>query len=233
MPKLCFCNNKAIAAFAPFNKRLGAQCPECKSLERHRMVALFLRKNNFVFQNTLHIAPEQCMIRYLKPISTNYICGDINPTRYNRLTPVQYLDITNIPYTNTFDCVFASHILEHVVDDTLAMREIYKSLIKGGRFITMVPQKLSLKTTYENKAIVTEKARLKHFGQIDHVRWYGLDFSQRLKDAGFHVNIHYIEFNKDDIEQMYYDNKFLIVTKREQELYGISSNNIVYECIKQ
>lgn len=232
MPNVCFCNNKEIVSFTSFNTRSNAQCPECKSLERHRMVALFLKNNKFVFQNTLHIAPEQCMIQWLKPISKNYVCGDIHPTRYSKLTPVQYLDITNMPFINTFDCVFASHILEHIVDDMLAMREVYKSLTKGGRFITMVPQKLSLTKTYENKAIVSEKDRLKHFGQEDHVRWYGLDFSQRLKNAGFHVNIYYMEDSKADVERMYYDNKYTIGTKADQALYGIPKNNILYECIK-
>jgi hypothetical protein len=42
--------------------------------------------------------------------------------------------------------------------------------------------------TFEDPSINTPEGRLKAFGQEDHVRRYGFDFPERLKEAGFSVD---------------------------------------------
>jgi len=227
----CFCNNKIIDSFDTFNNRQNAQCPSCKSLERHRFVVYFFYKNNINFEKTLHIAPEQQLSKLFTSISKNYICGDIDPKRYKNPNII-YMDVTNIQFKNEFDCIFASHILEHIIDDRKAMKEIYDALVFNGIFIALVPQKFSLKTTYEDSTIITENDRLKHFGQKDHVRWYGLDFSQRLKEAGFYIKIHYVEDVKECINNMFYDEKNQLVTNEDAKNHGFLKGDIIYECIK-
>jgi SAM-dependent methyltransferase len=193
---------------------------------------LFLQKNNRSYEKTLHIAPEKQLNKIFKSISKQYICGDIDPKRY-KIPDVIQLDVTNIPFKNEFDLVFASHILEHIIEDRKAIKEIYNALVFNGRFITLIPQKLELKITYEDHSIVTEKDRIKHFGQKDHVRWYGLDFSQRLKEAGFYIKIYYVEGVEQYINDMIYDEKIQLATKEDLKNFGFLQHDILYECIKK
>ena len=227
---LCFCNNKIIESFNLFNNRINAQCPNCKSLERHRFVQLFFKEYNLKFEKTFHIAPEKHLVKLFKSISTKYICGDIE---HKNIDSFIKIDVTNMSFKNEFDLIFASHILEHIIDDRKAMKNIYNALVFNGRFITLVPQKLNLKTTYEDNSIISEKDRLKHFGQKDHVRYYGLDFSQRLKDSGFYIKVHYVEGNEENINNMFYDEKNQIANNQDCINFGFIKNDILYECIKK
>jgi predicted SAM-dependent methyltransferase len=227
----CFCNNKIIDSFQVFNKRNNALCPLCKSLERHRSVVLFFNNNNIRFNKLLHFAPEAQLNKLFISISNKYICGDIDPKQY-KIPNIIKIDITNIPYKNEFDCIFASHVLEHIIDDRKAIKEIYNALVSNGRFIALIPQKLTSKSTYEDLSIVSETDRIKHFGQRDHVRCYGLDFSQRLKDAGFYVKIHYVEACKEYINKMIYDETKQFASNDDAKKYGLLINDIIYECIK-
>lgn len=228
----CFCNNKEIESFELFNKRNNARCLNCKSLERHRFVTFFLTKTNMQFKKLLHIAPEKPLIKLFTSISNEYICGDIDPARFT-IPNIIHIDATNIPFKNEFDCIFASHVLEHIIDDTKAMKEIYNALTQNGRFIALVPQRFSREKTYEDASIVTEEARQQHFGQKDHVRWYGLDFTKRLKDAGFYINAHYSAGSEQYVINMSCDEKIQIASRDDLITYGFSTSDIIYECIKK
>ena len=231
---VCPCNNKVIDTFKPFNKRNNAKCPSCDSLERHRLVIMFFNKYNITFKKTLHIAPEHQLTKLFTSISNEYICGDIDVEKYKKYNlNIINIDITNISFKNEFDCIFASHVLEHIIDDKKAMKEIYDALVFDGRFFALVPQDFNRKDTYEDISIVSEEDRLKHFGQKDHVRWYGLDFSQRLKDAGFYIKVHYTEASTQFINNMIFDEKNQLATNEEAEKYRFSRADIIFECIKK
>jgi SAM-dependent methyltransferase len=95
------------------------------------------------------------------------------------------LDIENIDLpAASFNVVLASHVLEHV-DDRKALRELYRILKPGGTLVVMIPIVEGWDHTYENPAIVKSVDRDVHFGQWDHVRYYGRDVRDRLKQAGF------------------------------------------------
>jgi len=194
---------------------------------------LFFKKNNISFETTLHIAPETQLVKLFASLSKKYICGDIDTVKYKRIPNIIYLDITSIPFKNKFNLIFASHILEHVLHDRKAMTEIYNALQVNGRFITLVPQKLKVEKTYEDDSIVTEEDRKKHFGQKDHVRWYGLDFSRRLKEAGFYVKIHYVESIEEAVDNMVYDEKIQLADNEERKNFAFQEKDIIYECIKR
>ena len=132
----------------------------------------------------LHIAPELCFIPHFEKMShLDYITGDLE----SPLAKVK-MDVHDIPFgSGTFDVVFCNHVMEHVDDDSRAMSEIYRVLKPGGWAIIQSPQDLSRETTYENPNITDPKEREKHFWQSDHVRLYGRDYGQRLKQAGFQV----------------------------------------------
>lgn len=168
--------------------RENALCPWCLALERHRQIWLYLNrvKPEFFTKEIkmLHIAPERCfMKRFEKQKNIDYFSADIE----SPLARIK-MDIQAIPFEeNTFDVIFCNHILEHVDDDRLAMREMRRVMKIGGWGILQSPINRMREVTYEDKSIVTEEERTKHFGQKDHVREYGNDYAQRMKEEGFSV----------------------------------------------
>lgn len=83
------------------------------------------------------------------------------------------------------DCVIANQVLEHV-DDVRSCTEVWRILAKGGIFVASVPLIEGWERTYENpEKLDTAKNRTLHFGQHDHVRYYGRDFRDRVARAGF------------------------------------------------
>jgi SAM-dependent methyltransferase len=199
------CNSR-FRKFLPYGHNIireNALCPKCLSLERHRLMWLFLRdKTEFFTANleVLHIAPEQCFYsRFKKLDNLDYITADME----SPIADVR-MDIQEMPFEeNEFDVVICNHVLEHVEDDKIAMSEILRVLKKGGFALIHVPIDYSMKETYENQAITEPKDREKHFRQKDHYRLYGLDFPERLKEAGFTItDSNYTdELDKETIER--------------------------------
>ena len=199
-------DGKGYRKFLPYGygkQRENALSPGTLSLERHRQMWLYLQNETEFFtknQSVLHIAPEQEFLRRFKKMKNlKYISADL----YSPIVDVK-ADILNLPFENeSFDVVFCNHVLEHIVDDNKAMSELYRVLKPGGWGIFQVPMKNSLKETYEDFTITDPKERQKHFGQYDHVRWYGLDYFERLKNVGFKTEPLYYsqKFSKDDIKK--------------------------------
>ena len=174
--------------FLPYGRkaRENALCPNCLSLERHRMMWLFLKEKTNFFQTqlkVLHIAPELCFIKRFEAIhGDNYITADIE----SPLAKVK-LDVLQMPFDDgMFDVIFCNHVMEHVSDDIKAMGEIFRVLKPGAWGIIQVPLFYPLpETTYEDPNIIVPSEREKAFGQDDHVRLYGKDYINRLQSAGF------------------------------------------------
>jgi SAM-dependent methyltransferase len=193
-------------------------CPRCLSLERHRLIWLYLKNKTTVFvkpTKMLHIAPEQSFFKRFKKIETlTYHTGDLE-------SPIAdyHFDIHQIPFKdNTYDFVMCNHVLEHVEDELKASKEIYRILKPGGWAILQVPINPKFEITYEDPSITDSKEREKHFGQYDHVRWHGRDYGQRLSKAGFTVEeLDYIhEFSKEDVETMRLPKDEILYIARKQ-----------------
>ena len=166
--------------------RENALCPNCLSLERHRLMWLFLQKETDFFeapQKVLHVAPELCFLDRFKKLKTlKYITGDIE----SPLAEVK-MDIHQIPFPdNSFDVVFCNHVLEHVADDLKACAEINRVLKPNGWGIIQSPV-YGQEITLEDNSITDPKEREKVFGQSDHVRKYGKDYAKRLSQSGLRV----------------------------------------------
>ncbi|HSG67601.1 MAG TPA: class I SAM-dependent methyltransferase [Bacteroidales bacterium] len=186
--KECTVCGKTFRKFLPYGrivKRDNALCPSCLSLERHRMIWLYLKQETDFFTaplKVLHVAPEYCFIKRFKALQNlDYTTGDLE----SPLADVK-MNIQEIPFgDNTFDVVICNHTLEHVDDDIKAMQELHRVLKTGGWGILNSPINEKRERTYEDPSISDPAEREKHFGQRDHVREYGLDYTQRLRQAGF------------------------------------------------
>ncbi len=183
-------NGKSYRKFLPYGyekQRENVLAPGTLSLERHRLLWLYLKNNSDFFKTSkkvLHVAPEQCFYKLFRKLKTlDYTTTDL----FSPLADVK-ADICNLPFeAHQYDVVFCNHVLEHITDDTKAMKELYRVLKPGGWGIFQVPQNVNTTTTYEDFSITDPKERQKHFGQYDHVRVYGLDYFKRLESVGFKV----------------------------------------------
>ena len=198
-------NNKSYSYFFPYGynkQRKNALCPGTFSLERHRLLWLYLKKETDFFNSNnkiLHFAPEQCFHKFFKSFFKNYTSIDLN-------SPIVDIkaDICNLPFNdNSYDYILCNHVLEHIYDDEKAMKEIFRVLNKNGIAILQVPIDIKSNLTQEGRDIDDKEVRSKLFGQYDHLRMYGLDYFKKLKKVGFNVkNIDYLsKLSKDEVEK--------------------------------
>lgn len=167
--------------------RENVLCPNCLSLERHRLLWLYLKEKTNFFTAPLkmmHVAPEQCFLnRFKKMDNLDYTTVDME-------SPIADVkaDIQKLPFDDeTFDVVMCNHVLEHVEDLYRAVSEIIRVLRYGGYAILQVPIEMDREETFEDPTITSVKEREKIFGQYDHVRVFGRDYPKILEKAGFVV----------------------------------------------
>ena len=183
-------DGNTFRAFLPYgyNKiRNNVLSPSTYSLERHRLLWLYLKNETSFFKaklKVLHFAPESALMNQFKKLKNlSYDTIDLN-------SPIADIkaDICDLPFLdNSYDFILCNHVLEHIVDDNKAIRELYRVLKKNGLGIFQVPIDYNRDTTFEDFSVTNKKERNKLFGQYDHVRIYGLDFFDRLQKAGFSV----------------------------------------------
>ncbi|MBF6609266.1 MAG: class I SAM-dependent methyltransferase [Flavobacterium sp.] len=183
-------DGKSFSMFLPYGygtQRNNVLAPGTLSLERHRLLWLYLKNETDFFSaplSVLHFAPEQAFYqRFRKLKNLDYTTTDLN----SPLADVK-ADICNLPFAdNSYDVILCNHVLEHIPDDTKAMHELYRVLKPGGFGIFQIPQDLSRDKTFEDDSITDKNERAKIFGQYDHVRIYGRDYFDKLRSVGFKV----------------------------------------------
>jgi SAM-dependent methyltransferase len=188
--------------FLPYgyqNIRPNALCPGTLSLERHRLLWLYLQFKTTFLTDTLkvlHIAPEQVFYKKFKSFTNwDYTTTDL----YSPLADIK-ADICALPFEDeTFDLILCNHVLEHIPDDHKAMSELYRVLKKGGTLIAQVPLEEGRLKSFEDDSITDKKKRTEIFGQYDHVRLYGMDYYQRLESIGFQTEA--VDFLKELSEE--------------------------------
>ncbi|MBE0429908.1 MAG: methyltransferase domain-containing protein [Thermoleophilia bacterium] len=201
--KCPFCGS-SLRAFLPFGfeftvlkemkvagggYRPNALCPVCSSLDRERLVYLFLLHKTDIFERPgrlLHVAPEARLAEIFRTTENlDYLTADISAK-----TAMVEMDITNIQFPDaSFDVIICNHVLEHIIDDGKAMSELHRTLKPGGMAILQVPVSQALKDTYEDFEITDKAEREEVFGQGDHVRIYSsAGYQHKLARAGFKVN---------------------------------------------
>jgi len=228
--KLCYACNKRVGRFLPYRGGwkdvppliqvldvIGSDvenfsCPRCGAHDRERHLLMYFDYAE-IWQkieraNVLHFAPEPVLaakISNARP--ARYIKADLFPAA----PEVTQEDITKLSFGDcTFDLVIANHVLEHVVDDHSAMREIFRVLRPGGLAVLQTPYSEKLTNTFEDEGICEGEARLQAFGQEDHVRLYGKDLFSRLGSVGFIPRV-----LKHDVALKNYGESFYGVNRRE------------------
>ena len=183
-------DGKQFRRFLPYGyekPRENVLSPSTLSLERHRLLWLYLQNETQFFKKAykvLHFAPEQAFYkRFRKLKNLDYTTTDLN----SPLADIK-ADICNLPFEeNTFDIILCNHVLEHIPDDTQAMSELFRILKPGGWGVFQIPQDLTRAITFEDNSITDKKERARVFGQYDHVRIYGRDYFDKLRSVGFKV----------------------------------------------
>lgn len=198
-------------------QRENALAPGTLSLERHRLLWLYLKEQTDFFSakhSMLHVAPEQCFYgRFRKMENLDYLTSDLD----SPIADVK-MDIHDIQYPDdSFDVILCNHVLEHVNDDIQCMSELRRVLTPGGLAIMQVPLDRNLEITDEDPTLEDPEERKRRFGQYDHVRLHGRDYPERLRKAGFKVE------------------EFDYSTKLSAELftrYCLPAGEILYICTK-
>jgi SAM-dependent methyltransferase len=219
---ICPVCGRGFRKFLPYgriNPRPNALCPGCLSLERHRLIWLYLKEKTSFFQrpqSVLHIAPEACFIpRFEKLHRERYVTADLE----SPLARVK-MDIHHMPFeAERFDVVLCNHVLEHVADYIAAMKEIARVLKPGGYAILQVPFFHPVpEKTFDDPNVTDRRLREKLFGQDDHVRRYGTDYAERIARSG-------LAPVEDDFAAT--------LTEAQRNHYGVVGGETIYVGIKR
>lgn len=218
---LCGCQRRKFLPYGYVTPRENALCPNCLSLERHRLLWLWLVRESDIGRGAmalpkmLHIAPEVALMRKFRKMYAStpdrYVTADLESPLAD-----MHFDVQQIPLeAESFDAVICNHIMEHVEDDGKALRELYRIMRRGGWGVILSPVELEREKTFEDDTITDPAERTRIFGQYDHRRIYGRDYAARLREAGFEVY---------DID---YKNE---LSKAEQELYALPADHLYIVC---
>jgi SAM-dependent methyltransferase len=218
---LCGCQRRKFLPYGYVTSRENALCPNCLSLERHRLLWLWLVRESDIGRGAmalpkmLHIAPEVALMRKFKKMYAStpdrYVTADLESPLAD-----MHFDVQQIPLeAESFDAIICNHIMEHVEDDGKALRELYRIMRRGGWGVILSPVELEREKTFEDDTITDPAERTRIFGQYDHRRIYGRDYAARLREAVFEVY---------DID---YKNE---LSKAEQELYALPADHLYIVC---
>jgi len=217
---ICPCCGWRLRAFTfggmSLKVRKLSYCPRCNSKARHRRIWLFLEEHTNLFTDRLRlfeIAPKFSFARrFRKMPNLFYVAGDLqeHPDAMIRM------DMTAMPISfDSFDALICMHVMEEIIQDNLAMKEMFHVLKPGGWAIVTVPTNMNA-MTYEDPSIVDPRDRERAFGEPAHVRVYGYDLADRLRSSGFTVTVDLAE----DVP----------IQKRER--YGLRADENIFFCRK-
>jgi len=181
---------------------------------RHRLFWLFLERETNLLKDenvVLHCAPQYGIYNRLNAYNNlTYLPCDKFMPGYDYENEVQNVDLLDISYDdNYFDYIICNRVLEHIVEDKKAIKEMYRVLKPNGTALISVPIDFSLEKTHETYTSIEN--RIKHYGQWDHVRMYSGDLKNRIEESGFKVDMN-----------RYSDN----FTAEEMKKYGLCVDTI-------
>jgi SAM-dependent methyltransferase len=200
---LCRYTGKFLDEHASYGNRKYVICPRCGSRERHRLQYCVLEELFATYpvhgQAALHFSPERPILKYLRPRFAKYTTADIDPRRAD----VQ-ADLRKLPFDdNSYDFVYASHVLEHVDDDRRALAEIVRVLRPGG--VAILPVPIFGDTTIEYPHVVPTEEY--------HVRAPGRDYFDRYRDVFARVDVKSSSAYPAEYQLYMYEDRSMYPTK--------------------
>jgi predicted SAM-dependent methyltransferase len=184
-------------------------CPNCGSLSRDRRLWEIIEEHYLINDmKILDFSPSRSLYRKWKKQNVTYKPTDLSG---DFISDNQY-DITAIPEEdNSFDLIVCYHILEHVIDDLSAMKELHRILKPTGILLVQTPFKEG--EIYEDYTITSANERLKHFEQEDHVRIYSVEgLKNRLTQTEFEVTVN--QYEEDNLQALT-KNEIVFILKKK------------------
>lgn len=201
-------------------RRPNALCP-CGSRERHRIIAVVLRDEGIHSphkKQIYHLAQfEKALARFIfrnRPQNSRAVSGNL-------------LNIAEQHAADSLDFIVHNHVMEHVKQHEAAYRGQFCVLRPGGKLVFTIPLRPKNggtdDETLEFDRPLNKAERRKHYGQHNHVRFYGLqDTLDLLTKIGFDAT--YKQFGKiygDELVQRYATSRggaFVAIKPRGREV---------------
>ena len=188
-PRECpLCGFRGLFLAVAHPPRYDAVCPSCESRERHRLLGLFFKSRPDLGGGAriVHFAPEPVFAKELRRRGAEYRSADLFAAGVDLKLDIEAMELADA----SVDLFVANHVLEHV-DHRSALAELFRCLSAGGHAILTMPVVEGWKTTYENAAVAkgdSDADRILHFGWPDHLRWFGADIRDHIREAGFELS---------------------------------------------
>lgn len=183
-----------LSHFIEFSKS-ELMCPRCGSLRRSRRLCILINNHLENTVEVLHFSPERCLSdKFRKQFGNKYNTSDLA----GEFRADKHLDLRQTGEPDSkYGLIICYHVLEHIEEDSKAIRELYRILKPGGVCLIQTPFRDG--EILEDFSIIAPEERTIAFGQWDHVRVYSAEgLAERLREAGFHVDINtYFDDNND------------------------------------
>ncbi len=231
---------------SPVYSHLYGLCPVCLSKARTRFLFNFILTEDFTNKTVLHFAPEFPLWTYLKKIhNCSYYDCDINQQcRY--CCDIKNIQFDGVNTNNYFDYIICNHVLEHIIDDKLAISELFRVLAPYGKAFISVPIfDQAVEIAPQEQELLTEQDRVRLFHQEDHVRKYSINtLRSRLSNAGFKVSIKTDQQLSEDYVKRFcledWDSELLdqaqnyikVIQQENQQSIQVKQNNNINDCIE-
>ena len=196
-PRYCnICGYSGLFRAKSIPMKIDAHCPRCKSVGKHRLLWKIISESEVIDRGSrlLHFAPEPGLFDVLSQITSDYRTADYLREDVDLRINIEDIDLPN----QSIDVVICNHVLEHV-DHRKAICELHRILAPGGRAFLTIPIIWEWEETYENDRVDSDVDREIHFGQFDHLRYFGRDFVATLTESGFEVR-DYMASGKDCVK---------------------------------
>ncbi len=154
-------------------------CVNCDSWGRHRRAWGLLHDGGYLQKNMkiLDTAPMKMLSQKIQQCHVHYTSIDIETDR----RPTIQGDLTKIPFKdNSFDLVLSMQVLEHIMDDRTALRNLIAVTKDTGTLIISVPFN-------KTPGSVTHEYGAPNWEEFGHVREYGMDVIDRFRNEGLHI----------------------------------------------
>lgn len=168
------CNLCGCSKFGDMGTRTNAKCSGCGSLERTRLLWLYLERMAITSDTRiLHIAPEKGLYSHLKNLTNQYVAADLSPKRFSFANCVK-IDLCDLDSwaSEEFDLIIHSHVFEHITCNiAYSLYHLHRMLKKDGKHLGIIP--FVSGRWDECFQDVGDQERARRFGQHDHVRRFG------------------------------------------------------------